>query len=136
MINKKKSKNWYVALTHFLTAGIFFPLAFTLFIIAIFDFVSRIEPSPITLFVYLISVPPTILGLWLGNLVAVKYINKKYMVKNKNIILKYSVIYFIMYNLLFFGANVKFNIALMILITIVEIFIYYFISKKYIAKII
>lgn len=135
MKNKKQSKNWYVAMTHFLTAGIFFPLAFTFIAIAILDYVFKIEVSPITFNIYAILFLPSMLGLWIGNILAIKYINKKYIVKDKKIILNYSVVYLIIISILFFDTDAKINIALLILLSIIEILIYYFISKIYIAKI-
>lgn len=136
MTNKKESKNWYIALTHFLTAGIFFPIAFTLPIIILLDQFFNIKSLPITLTIYFSVFPANVLGWWVGNIVAVKFINKKYLTKNTKPILKYSLIYLIIYSLLFIGTDVEINTVLRVIFGFIELFLYYIISKKYIAKII
>ena len=129
---KKNHKNWYMAMTHFLTAGLFFPFALSM-LMPLFLEESHFFSLPPLLF-YGILLIIFVLGIWIGNIIVIRYMNKNYIVNDKKAIVKFSTIYFAILVILSTGLVNK-NLLFDIVVGIIEIILFYMISKKYIWKI-
>ena len=135
MKEKKRSANWNIAATHYLTAGFAIPLVVNLIggvILAV------IIPEGIVLFVGLFLVG--LLGVWLGVKYSAGYLRKKYIVTDKNKIANLTIIYFAVLVTIYFisqllmgkfgGINIPFEIIRLATIGAVL----YIASKKYITE--
>jgi hypothetical protein len=134
MEQKKTSQNWSIALRHFLLSGLLFPIVFLLPTAAILNLVFKITPQSMGEIYYLIPLPITALAIWVGNIVAIR--QRSYTVKQSEMILQYSMLFFILSEIISLSLvrNTKISIGLDIGLIVVRIVIYYVIGKKYIAK--
>ncbi len=132
--DKKQSKDWYIALTHYLTAG--FAIPFVIGLIALPVLLKLLASNgPVIYFTNVIGV----ISVWLGVIYSASYINKTYVVKNKDKIVKLSTIFliigsgsFILIDLL---KTKVINInAINIAFFITEVIVFYILSKKYIKS--
>jgi len=133
-MQQKTSPNWSIALKHFLLSGILFPIVFLLPTAAILNFVFKITPQSIGAIYYLIPFPMTVLGIWVGNIVATR--QRSYTAIQSEAILKYSMLFLIISEILSLSLarNTKISIGFDIGWAVLRIAIYYVIGKKYIAK--
>ena len=133
MKEKKVSADWYVAATHWLTAGFVIP-----FLLAL------VLGIPLTLILdkdnlLLLSVGfglLNMLSVWLGVMYSAKYLNKTYVIKNAHKIVALSTIY-----LAVIGGGFRLlkliqtgNFSYELLGFIIGIVIFYLASKKYIKN--
>ena len=135
MKEKKQSKDWYIAATHWLTAGFAMPLIIG-FVLGI-PAVILIGENNAMLFAIVMSVI-WILGIWLGVMFAAKYVNKTYIVKNSENIAKLATIYLgvIGGGFRLFGLSRGITTASVIDIGffVVGVAVFYILSKKYIKN--
>lgn len=96
MGKRKKSANWYIAATHYLTSG--FVIPFLVFLISAFTIIpltSKFNSIILNIIVYAIIF---ILSVWLGIMHSSRYLRNAYIIteKNKNKIINLSTIYFVL----------------------------------------
>ncbi len=90
MKEKKQSKDWYIAATHWLTAGVLMPFLIRI-VLGTPAVIIIGEDNTALLFVVMEVI--WIIGIWLGVINAAKYINKTYIIKNSKNITKMATIY-------------------------------------------
>lgn len=134
MKEKKQSKDWYIAATHYLTAGFIMPL-----------FTGAIGTAIITLIggdsvalAFIVIEATWLLGIWLGTMYSAKYVNKTYVIKDSDNVAKLATIYlgilaggYQLYNLL---KEISTASIMNILFFIGGIIVFYILSKKYIKN--
>jgi hypothetical protein len=136
MKEKKQSKDWYIAATHWLTSGFAIPFLMTLIIgIPLVILIGEKNIIPLVIasqIVYFFSI-------WLGIIYSSKYITKTYIVNDKDKIANLSTIYLIVlgggfriYNLLTKGMDIEFIINACGFVVVVLIF--HILSKKYLRN--
>lgn len=139
---QKKSSNWYIAATHYLTAGFAIPFVIGLiasFLIRAGASVFLTAPLLLTLFLLLVRV----LAIWLGTKYSANYLKKAYIIENKDKVVNLAVIYFFVLNLVYVfiqiaggigfvekvsGADMAYSLVSMI----VAGFLFYVFSKRYV----
>ena len=145
MKEKNKSSNWYIAATHYITAG--FAIPFIIYLIATvllralsLSFLSNI--LLLTLFLLIVR----ILAIWLGTMYSANYLGKAYIIEDKNKITNLATIYFVVLNLgyLLFqisssrgiigGALSGTDIAYSFLSFVIAAVLFYVFSKKYVKN--
>jgi hypothetical protein len=131
MKEKKKSSNWYIAATHYITAG-FVP--FLLGGIA-FSFIAvSLISSGITneyLFAFLQALFFLII-IYLGVRYSANYLNKAYIIKDKNRVVNLATTYYIFLNVI--GLGILDRDLTIVIINIVLAALFYTFSKKYIKN--
>ncbi len=89
MKEKKNKSDLYIAITHWLTSGFVVPLILVfLTVIALGMFLP--EKDPVVYEIIMIFLSPII--YWLGTMYGANYINKTYIIKNKDKIAKISAL--------------------------------------------
>lgn len=137
---QKKSSNWYIAATHYLTAGFAIPLVIGLIATFLIKVSAPIFISaPILLAIFLLTIK--LLSLWLGIRYSANYLEKAYIIDNKDKIVNLSTIYFAVLHFGYFllqalnisryGNEKLIGLGLEIIITTV---LFYVFSKKYIRN--
>lgn len=137
MKEPKKSANWYIAATHFLTAGFAIPLIGSLifgFIIA--PLLVRIDS---VLLVAASSLIITALAVWFGVMYSARYLKRTYIIEDKGKIVRFSIAYLIVLSIgflllqIFLGKpgdmDILFNISNLGLRAV----LFYVASNKYIT---
>jgi len=131
MKERKKSVNWYIAATHFLTAGFAIPFLGALVIGVALDIAGVNIIGTIGDIVNLLI--KTVL-LFLGVIYSARYLNKTYVIENANSVINFSTIYSAVLNviaLFFFSTSENFTVNIVGSILLVVVF--YFGSKKYVV---
>jgi len=135
---RKQSLNWYIAATHYLTSGFFFPglaaLILAFIIIPLIGLKTLLLPPVYFLFI----LGSWILGMWWGVMYSARHLNKWYIIKEKRKIVSLSTNYYIV--LYIIGVVCQFILNGVTIITIVyaviflgiTTFLFYLFSKKYI----
>ncbi len=135
MKEKKASAEWYIAATHWLTAGFAIPFVLTLLL-----------SVPVTLLLakyangnYLqgtVFVLVSILGIWLGVIYSSRYLDKTYVIKDANKIINFSTAYlaiigggFRVYEVIQTGILHYTDLGFL-----VGVVVFYFVSKKYVKN--
>ncbi len=135
MKEKKQSKDWYLAAIHWLIAG--FAMPFLLILILGIPATLIIGIDNIVLLKVIMSAI-WILSLWLGVIYSAKYLAKTYIIKNSDNIVKIAAIY-----LAVFGGGFRLigfskgNTPASIIdlgFFVVEVAIFYILSKKYVKN--
>ncbi len=128
-MEKKLSANWYIAATHYLTAGFVVPIVFGL-IVALFLKATAME-IPID-YLNLVLSP---LVVFLGVLYSQKYVNKTYVITNAQKIVALSTAYVVIlrgiFEMLRFAKD-GFGVHTVTFALVVIVF--YVFSKKYIQN--
>lgn len=131
MKEKKKSSNWYIAATHYITAG--FAPSFLGGIAFSFIAVSLIS-SGVTneyLFAFLRALFFLII-IYLGVRYSASYLNKAYVIKDKNRVVNLATTYYIILNVI--GLGILGRSLTIAIINIVLAVLFYTFSKKYIKN--
>ncbi len=139
MKEKKQAANWYVAFTHFLTSGFAIPFLVGGLLVLLFWKFPSLEIGWLQ---YLIGLAV----IWLGVLYSARYINKKYLIKDRDRVIILSTVYFSFWLVILalpggivsvvktFSGKIPWEIILnSIIIPIVQIVLFYVFSKKYIG---
>jgi hypothetical protein len=131
----KKSANWNIAATHYLTAGFAIPFLIHL-VSGIFISSLRITSPSIVSFIGLLI---SALSIWLGVMYSVKYLKKTYLITENNKIVMLSTIYFVVLGLgylLFYCITLGLtsNLLFAFVTFVVEAALFYFASKKYLQN--
>lgn len=141
----KEAKNWYIAATHYLTAGFVVPLlGWALVIIALWFL------PEFSLFGFdLLFLVVTAVIIWIAIRYSANFINGRYVIKDKSKVVRLSTIYFAVVGMINLGWSIysvisspgkEFNSAVMTSIgwnvttVIVATIVFYFGSKKYIES--
>ncbi|MFH1423882.1 MAG: hypothetical protein ABIG29_02955 [Candidatus Nealsonbacteria bacterium] len=137
MKEKKKSSNWYIAATHYLTAGFVIPLIIGL--IASFILLPLIKfGSPLLIMVFLLAI--RILSIWLGTIYSANYLKKTYIIGDKAKIINLATMYLVVLNggyillQIFMGKAAGVAIIYSFVDFSIAAFLFYIISKKYIQN--
>jgi len=144
---KKQSSNWYIAATHYLTAGFVAPLLLG-FLASFLTSITPLFTAGIgkILFGFIFLV----LAIWLGTMYSARYLKKTYVItsESKQRIVNLATIYFVVLRLIFymFGflsimAKIRISGG-MITDFLLNIFIFvviggalfYYLSRKYITE--
>ncbi|MFH1233931.1 MAG: hypothetical protein V1649_04795 [Patescibacteria group bacterium] len=135
MKEKKQSKEWYIAATHWLTAGLAMPFLLTL-ILGI-PAALVIGKDNIALLTVVMSAI-WILSLWLGVMYSAKYLAKTYIIKNSDNIIRLAAIYLAVLGGGFrlIGLSKGITLASMIDLGffVVGVAVFYILSKKYVKN--
>jgi hypothetical protein len=129
MGKRKKSANWYVAATHYLTSGFVAP--FLIFLVSSFTIIplaSNFNSTILNVIVYAIIF---IISIWLGIMHSSRYLRNAYIIteKSKDKIVNLSTIYFVIFSGGFSAlAAGPFSLIFFALLA----FIFYKLSYKYI----
>lgn len=133
MKSKKESADWYIAATHWLTAGFAIPFVLALVLGIPLTLILGKENITLLAFAFIIL---SILSIWLGVIYSSKYLNKTYIIKNADQIVILSTIYLVLvgggfrvYKFIQTGVFTYEYIGFAI-----GIIIFYFVSKKYIKN--
>ena len=130
MKEKKQSKNWNIAATHYLTAG--FAIPFIINLVLGFPITTLIGEDNQTLLTFTTSII-WIFGIWPGVIYSANYVNKTYIIKNSGNIVKLATIYFGVLNgvvgLLFLPLSIT-NLIIHALSFIVGITVFYILSNS------
>lgn len=132
MKEKKQSANWYIAATHYLTAGFAIPLLFS-FVLGI-PMVLIFGKDGLA-----VSIANTILGafiVWPSVIYSAKYINKTYIIRDSQKVATLATMYMIVIagGLQFRSSLIAhFDVAsiLGIVRVVAMVFLFYVMSKKY-----
>ena len=144
---KKQSSNWYIAATHYLTAGFVAPL--------LLGFLASFLASIIPLFTagigeVLFGFIFLVLAIWLGVMYSARYLKKTYVItsENKQRIVSLATIYFVVLRLISYmcgflsiitkiriGIGMITEILLNILVfVVISGVLFYYLSRKYITE--
>ncbi len=144
---KKQSSNWYIAATHYLTAGFAVPLLLGFlasFLALMIPFFTAGIGKVLFEFILLV------LGLWLGVMYSARYLKKIYIItsKNKQRIVNLATIYFVVLRLIFYiygflliiakiriSGGIITDLLLNILVfVVISGALFYYLSRKYITE--
>ncbi len=132
MKQKKNSSDWYIATTHWLTAGFAVPFLIALIIGAPLTLAFADNPKLLMPILMLLS----LVSIWLGVIYSSKYVNKTYIIKDANKVVTQSTIILVLigggfrlWKLLQTGILTYESIAF-----VGVVLIFYFASKKYIKN--
>lgn len=145
MKEKKKSQDWYIAATHYLTAGFAMPFIIGLVVmllvnVGLLSFLST--PSLSKLFLLMVR----ILAIWLGTMYSANYLKNKYIIGDKDKIVNLATMYFVVLNLgylliVIFSSGgligeklAGINVVYSFFEFVVAAFLFYIFSKKYIKN--
>lgn len=134
--NKKSASNWYVAATHFLTAGFVIPFLFGLLLII----ATILFPFAYISFFLVIGAILSILGTWLGVMYSARYVRKKYAIEDKDKVIFLSTAYLIFLTIVyyayqFFSNNIVIDLNFFTYIFvpfIIKVLVFFIASKRYI----
>lgn len=144
---KKQSSNWYIAATHYLTAGFVAPL--------LLGFLASFLTSMIPLFAagigkVLFEFIFLVLAIWLGIIYSARYLKKTYVItsESKQRVVNLATIYFVVLRLIFYmfgflwaitkirvsgGMITDFLLNLFVLVVLGGT-LFYYLSRKYITE--
>ncbi len=151
----KPTSNWYVALTHYLTGGLVAPGIISAVIA--YGLNSFINTGNLNIiFDTLLGSVMSILSLWLGIIYSQNYVKRHYIIKDINQVVKLSTIFYfigsIIILVLFYAFGILYLIAVSLgnrecdvtqfcdpknsiiiysILTIIETYLFYILSKKY-----
>ncbi len=134
MKKRKKSANWYVAATHYLTAG--FVVPFFVFLVSSLALIPLVASLDLLILEIATLVGMIFLSIWLGVMYSARYLRKAYIIDEeaKRKVVKLSTIYFAVLN----GgplATLAFLLgqpAALIVVAIMA-FMFYSMSQRYIS---
>lgn len=143
---RKQSAEWYIAATHYLTAGFVIPLLISVawsLIVRIINLRSGMVVSGTTMNIF--SLLLGAIAVWLGVMYSANYLKKKYIIQNKERIVRTATIYMIVLTLGFYlitfylarsqeGLISKSDLLHNGLSIFVIISLFYLFSKKYIKN--
>jgi len=138
MKERKKSSNWYIAATHFLTAG--FAPSFLVNIAVSIIVRSLNITSPIIL--YPVGIISCLLAIWVGVLYSANYLKKTYIIEKKESIVNLSSVYYVLLGIVAMGFIIftsgkgggLFSIVYSIVFITIQIALFYFLSMKYVSN--
>ena len=84
------STTWYIAATHFLTAGFAVPFIATVLVGFVLD---RTIPGSLT--AGLITLVVSVIAVWFGVIYSARYFEKAYIIPNPTSVIKYAVGYYV-----------------------------------------
>lgn len=135
MKEKKQSKDWYIAATHWLTAGFVMPLIVGL-ILGIPVMLITGENNAV-LFQVLMQII-WIFTIWLGVMYSAKFLAKTYIIKDSNNIARLATIYLGVVGSLVRIKNLSNGMDVIYVINlvffVVGVAVFYILSKKYIKN--
>ena len=136
MKEKKQSKDWYVAVTHYLTAG--FAIPWVIVLVFGIPLTILIGTSHIMFLTIAMSIV-WLLSIWLGVMYAAKYINKTYVIKNRDHVAKLAATYLVIIGgvyrfFIFFFKGVALPLIVELIFFATGVALFYFLSKKYIQN--
>lgn len=133
MKEKKQSANWYIAATHYLTAGLAMP--FIIGLVVGLPLAFLFKDGNLLILSLLLGVV-WIFSVWAGVLYSAKYLNKTYIIKDSAKIIKLATIYFVVIRGIYWFLKVNDIPSLIINWVFVAIgaFVFYSVSKKYIHE--
>ena len=133
MKEKKMSADWYVAATHYLTAGFVMPLLIGIIASAVIMLLPVLEVISMPL-----SLVLSLLSIWFGVWYSAGYLKKTHIIKDPNKIIKLSTIYLVVIQFLYciyLALAQDIVLAGIQLVSLVIMaLIFYFASKKYIVE--
>lgn len=137
MKERKRSADWYIAATHYLTAGFAIPFIVGLvYAFTLLPFLIDIGSAFVT---YVASLLLGILAIWFGVMYAARYLKRTYIIENPRRIVKLSVAYFVIiaggFLLLgiFTGKLAGVNMGYEILDFIIQVGVFYGASVRYVV---
>jgi hypothetical protein len=137
MKEKKKSSNWYIAATHYLTAG--FAIPFLIGLAATFIVFPLIKLE-LSFLITIFGIGIRILSIWLGIMYSANYLKKTYIIENKTKIVNLSTMYLVVLNVGYILVQIirvgtaGLDIAYSFFSAILVSFLFYIFSKKYIQN--
>jgi hypothetical protein len=131
MKEKKQSANWYIAATHYLTAGFAMPFVIGLIVGLPLAFLFK---DGNLLILSLLSGVVWIFSVWAGVLYSSKYLNKTYIIKNSAKIIKLATIYFVVIRGIYWFLKVNDIPSLIInwIFVAIGAYVFYSVSKKHV----
>lgn len=144
MTTPKRSSNWYIALVHFLIAGLAIPFFVgfigSLIIAPLFITTSIFGSLSAVLVIVFSTIILGPLGTWYGTKYSASYLKRVYIIEDKDRIINLSIIYLVALPTLYkiyqvaSGDLKGLSIVLNFLGLIINAIIFYVFSKKYISK--
>lgn len=132
---KKQSANWYIAATHYLTAGFVVPLIGML----ILGFIIVSIPLELgSMMLGVIMFVASITLVYFGVMYSSRYVNKTYIILNPQSIVNLSTTYIVVVTIIRFlaknnaGTLTDINIILSIAQEVIILIVFYLASKKFI----
>lgn len=136
---KKQSAIWYIAATHYLTAGFAIPFVGGL----VLGFVHYYAlPTPNDLVTLSMKALESVILTYLGVMYGAKYVNKTYVITDASKIVKLSTKYFVSLSVFWWALTFFFLsqlpevssaiVSIGVATTVASIVVFYFASKKYI----
>lgn len=131
---KKESSNWYIAVTHYLTANLAIPFIIGLIASIIFYNLGIDDETTLsTILTFLII----LLSTWLGVMYSANYLYKTYLITDPSPIVKLSTLYaailYIGVFILFFIFKPESSFKIIdVIIGLISIGFFYAVSKKYV----
>lgn len=138
MKERKKSANWYIAATHYLTAGFAIPILIGL--VATFIIFPLLSLKSAILIFWFKSVL-SILAIWLGVIYSARYLRETYIIENRNSIVNLSTTYFVIIGTactlfdVFSGKIMGTVIVYNFIWLVVAAILFYIFSKRYLTDI-
>jgi hypothetical protein len=124
---KKHSANWYIAATHYLTAGFVIPLLVMFIFGIVLGFLSVLPTVILTLLYAGIMA----LAIWLATSYSANFLKKQYIIKDKDKIVNLSTIYLIVLGTI--NLVLQFSVLSIILLAVMAV-VFYLGSKRYIEE--
>jgi hypothetical protein len=135
MKEKKASAEWYIAATHWLTAGFAIPFVLTLvlsfpliFLLAKYESNSNLLGTTVALI--------SVVGIWLGVIYSSRYLDKTYVIKDADKIINLATLYLVVvgggfrvYGTIYAGTFHYTDLGFLI-----GVVVFYFVSKKYVKN--
>jgi len=137
MKEKKKSSNWYIAATHYLTAGFAIPLIIGLIVTFILLPLIKLDSLLLTM-VFVLAI--RVLSVWLGTIYSANYLKRTYIIEDKDKIINLATTYLVVLNLGYILLNTLIgkaagtDILYSFIGFIIVAFLFYVVSKKYIQN--
>lgn len=137
---KKQSANWYIAATHYLTAGFVIPFIGGLALGFVHYFIVLPQSDILAL---AISAVESAILICLGVVYGARFVNRRYVITDASKIVKLATIYYVVLASVGWAASLLFLslvpveqgvIATGITSSVVNIGLFYILSKKYIQS--
>lgn len=144
---KKQSSNWYIAATHYLTAGFVVPLLLGFlasFLALMVPFFTAGIGEVLFGFIFLV------LAIWLGTMYSARYLKKTYVItsESKQRIVNLATIYFVVLRLIFYvsgffwimtkirvsGGLITYFLFNIFIFVFLSGALFYYLSRKYIIE--
>ncbi len=143
MKEKKKAKDWYIAATHYLTAGFIVPFLCMVVIGTLLAMLDSATSGQLPSILYYVIVGLfSILFIYLGVIYSAKFIGGRYSISDASKIVRLSTIYSIIISVVFTVLDFIFpdveyrdttlEIVLSLTISVVAIAVFYFASRKFV----